>query len=304
MSLAVAAGLLACPHCHGVLDVGPTSAGCPQGHAFDVARQGYLNLLGGPQPKNADTAAMLDARSRVLSGLYDDVVALVARSVAAVGARVVVDAGAGTGQYLAAVLDALPAAVGIATDVSVAAARRAAGAHPRLASLAADTWKGLPITDGAADVVLCVFAPRNPADFFRVLAPGGHLVVVTPEPDHLRSLRAAYGLLDLDPDKDARLEQSLSGLYELVSSERLTRSVDATAEQVADVIAMGPNAFHGTPVTGPERLEIDVRCRTYRRLERGVHGEDDLPQGEGRQDDRGADVDPASPGVAEPGPGR
>jgi 23S rRNA (guanine745-N1)-methyltransferase len=186
--------------------------------------------------------------------------------VADTGAKVVVDAGAGTGQYLAAVLDALPDAIGIATDVSVAAAKRAAGAHPRIASIAADTWRGLPIRDGVVDLVACIFAPRNVADFSRVLTPDGHLVVVTPEPNHLRSLRASYGLLDLDPEKDARLEQSLGGLFELVASDRLTRPVDATAAQVSDVIAMGPNAFHGAPVTTPERLEIDVRCRTYGRL--------------------------------------
>ena len=266
MSLDVAAGLLTCPYCRGLLELSPTSACCLEGHAFDVARQGYLNLLGGPQPKNADTAVMLAARTRVLGGLYGDVVALAARAVAAVGADVVVDAGAGTGQYVAAVLDALPGAIGIATDVSVAGARRSATAHARLASIAADTWKGLPIRDRAADVVLCVFAPRNPVDFSRVLAPGGHLLVVTPEQGHLRALRVAYGLLDLDPDKDERLEQALDGLFELVASERLTHQVAATADQVADVIAMGPNAFHGTPVTSPERLEIDVRCRTYRRL--------------------------------------
>ena len=266
MSLDVAVGLLVCPLCRGPLELDASSARCPAGHSFDVARQGYLNLLGGPQPKNADTAPMLESRTRVLSGLYGDVVALVARAVASVGARVVVDAGAGTGQYVAAVLDALPDAVGIATDVSVAAARRAAGAHPRLASVAADTWKGLPVADGVADILLCVFAPRNPADFARVLAPTGHLVVVTPEPDHLRSLRAAYGLLDLDPDKDVRLEQSLVGLFQLATSDRLTKPVQASAEEVADVIAMGPNAFHSAPATNSERLEIDVRCRTYRRL--------------------------------------
>jgi 23S rRNA (guanine745-N1)-methyltransferase len=266
VSLAVAAGLLICPHCRGVLEIAASRARCPEGHSFDVARQGYLNLLSGSQPKNADTVPMIEARGRVLSGLYGDVVALVASAATAVGGRVVIDAGAGTGQYLAAALDALPDAVGIASDVSVAAVRRAAGAHPRLAAIAADTWKGLPIIDGAADVLLCVFAPRNPADFSRLLAPGGHLVVVTPEPGHLRSLRASYGLLDLDPDKDTRLEQSLGGLFEPATSERLTRPVDATADQVADVIAMGPNAFHSAPVTTAERLELDVRCRTYRRL--------------------------------------
>jgi 23S rRNA (guanine745-N1)-methyltransferase len=303
VSLDVAAGLLTCPHCRRALEIDTSRAHCPEGHSFDVARQGYLNLLGGPQPKNADTTPMIEARSRVLSGLYGVVVAHVASAVAAVGGRVVVDAGAGTGQYLAAALDALPDAIGIASDVSVAAARRAAGAHPRLAAITADTWRGMPIVDSAADVVMCVFAPRNPADFYRVLAPGGHLIVVTPEPGHLRSLRAAYGLIDLDPDKDARLEQSMGGLFELVASQRLTRPVDASAEQVADVIKMGPNAFHGAPATTPERLELDVRCRTYRRLQHGVDGQGDLPHGEGREDESGADVDPATPPVVEPGPG-
>jgi len=304
VSLDVAAGLLSCPHCRGTLEIGPRVAQCPEGHSFDVARQGYLNLLGGAQPKNADSAAMLEARSRVLGSLYVDVVALVARAVADVGARVVVDAGAGTGQYLAAALDALPGAIGIATDVSVAAARRAASAHPRIASIAADTWRELPIRDGVVDLVTCIFAPRNPEDFSRILTTGGHLVLVTPEPGHLRSLRASYGLLDLDPDKDARLEQSLGGLFELTASDRLTEPVDATATEVADVIAMGPNAFHGSPVTTPERLEIDVRCRTYRRLEKSADGDDDLPQREPGQYERRPDVDSAPPGIGEAGPGR
>ena len=286
MSLSRAAGLLACPRCGEGLALDAKTARCPDGHTYDVARQGYLNLLGGPQPANADSAAMIETRGRVLSGVYEDVVALVADAVAATGAHVVVDAGAGTGQYLAAALDRLPDAVGIATDVSVAAARRAARAHERLASVVADTWRGLPIRSDVADTVCCVFAPRNAAEFARVLSPGGRLVVVTPEPGHLASVRAAYGLLDLDPDKDERLAQALADRFELVDSRRLTTVVEATAEQVADVIAMGPNAFHGTPVIEPARLEIDVRCRTYLRLEDRAGGDHDLPHGEPGEDGR------------------
>jgi 23S rRNA (guanine745-N1)-methyltransferase len=272
MALAQAAGLLVCPRCGEALTLDPDAARCPTGHAYDIARQGYLNLLGGPQPANADTAAMLEARGRVLAGVYGDVVALVADAVAATGAGVVVDVGAGTGQYLAAALDRMPEAVGIA--------RRAARAHDRLASVVADTWRGLPVRSGVVQAVCCVFAPRNAPEFARVLSPGGRLVVVTPEAGHLASVRASYGLLDLDPDKDERLAQALDGLFELVDSHRLTTVVDATAAQVADVIAMGPNAFHGTPVTEAVRLEIDVRCRTYVRLEDGARGDDDLPDGE------------------------
>lgn len=284
MALSHASGTLACPRCGEVLTLTPDTARCPAGHAYDVARQGYLNLLGGPQPANADSAAMIEARSRVLSGVYGDVVALVADAIAATRARVVVDAGAGTGQYLAAALDLLPGAVGIATDVSVAAARRAARAHPRLASVVADTWHGLPVRTGVAQAVCCVFAPRNASEFARVLSPGGRLVVVTPEPGHLASVRAAYGLLDLDPDKDERLALALADRFELADSQRLTSVVDATAGEVADVIAMGPNAFHGTPVTEPTRLEIDIRCRTYLRLEQRASRDDDLPHGETGED--------------------
>jgi 23S rRNA (guanine745-N1)-methyltransferase len=284
MALSHAADLLTCPRCGEALTLDPEAARCPAGHAYDIARQGYLNLLGGPQPANADSVAMIEARSRVLSGVYGHVVALVADAVAATRARVVVDAGAGTGQYLAAALDQLPDAVGIATDVSVAAARRAARAHDRLASVVADTWRGLPVRTGVAQAVCCVFAPRNAAEFARVLSPDGHLFVVTPEPGHLASVRAAYGLLDLDPDKDERLAQALADRFELVDSRRLTTVVDATAEQVADVIAMGPNAFHSTPVTESAGLEIDVRCRTYLRLENGPNSHDDLPHGEPGED--------------------
>ena len=95
MALSHADGLLACPRCGSPLSVEAGVVRCPDGHAYDVARQGYLNLLGGPQPTNADSAAMIEARGRVLSDVYGDVVALVADAVAATRADVVVDAGGG-----------------------------------------------------------------------------------------------------------------------------------------------------------------------------------------------------------------
>ena len=55
------------------------------------------------------------------------------------------DVGAGTGHHLAAVLDALPDARGIAIDASPAALRRAARAHERAAAVGADAWKPLPL---------------------------------------------------------------------------------------------------------------------------------------------------------------
>src|SRR5205823_9615897 len=132
--------------------------------------------------------------------------AAAARRVAAGG--LVVDLGAGTGHHTATVLDALPGRLGLALDSSTYALRRAARAHPRLGAVACDGWRRLPVRDGAAGLVLDVFAPRNGAEFRRILAPGGALLVVTPEPAHLHELVDTLGLLAVDPDKDRRLDHA------------------------------------------------------------------------------------------------
>lgn len=246
MSLEAARGVLACPACGGALQLVEPALHCARGHTFDVARQGYVNLLGGPQPPNADTAAMVEARERVLAGgLFDPVSAEVARRVAA--SAVLAEVGAGTGFHLARALDRIPGGRGIAFDVSVAAARRAARCHPRAASVVADVWQGLPVLPRRLGALLCLFAPRNMTEFARVLGHRGLLVVVTPDADHLGELRQRYGLLDIDPDKEDRLRRSAVGLFDPIVTRRLayTRALDA--DGVRDLIAMGPNAFHGVP---------------------------------------------------------
>ncbi len=267
MPLSVARGLLACPRCGAALAIGDRTVSCPSGHSYDVAKQGYVNLLGTAPPANADTAAMVAARERWLAtGAYEPVAAAVVDAVrqhagTALTGPVVAEVGAGTAWYLARVLDETRDSRGIALDVSPAAARRAARAHVRVASVVADTWQRLPLVDGCVDVLLCIFAPRNGAEFRRVLAPGGVLVVVHPNPGHLAELRRSSGLLDIDPDKAERLAAQLHG-FELTHT-RVQHQVSATADQVGDLIAMGPNAFHTGPVAAhAATVALDVSIVT------------------------------------------
>lgn len=235
---------LRCPHCAEPLTVQNSSLRCSNNHTFDIAKQGYVNLLGRAAPKNADTPDMVEARARVLnSGLFNPVMEAVAD--AASGATRIVEVGAGTGQYLAHTLDSHPEAAGLATDVSVAAAKRAARVHPRAAAVVADTWAGLPVAEHAVDAVLCVFAPRNPAEFTRILAPGGSLVVVVPQQHHLQEIRAEYGLLEVPDNKADGVAASLPGWHH--TSTPLDYTAELSAEEIHNLIAMGPNAFHDTP---------------------------------------------------------
>lgn len=239
---------------------------CAAGHAFDVARQGYLNLLtGAPAPGTADTAAMVAAREDFLaSGHYAPLQQAIATAAAGlagpgtVGAEAgcVVDAGAGTGRYLAAVLDALPGRAGLALDVSKYALRRAARAHPRAGAVAWDVWRRFPVADGVASLVLDVFSPRNGAEFHRVLEPGGALLVVTPAPGHLRELTGPLGLLAVDERKDERLADALGTWFTAGDRTDLTVPLRLTHEESAAVIAMGPNAHH----IDPAELRARIAC--------------------------------------------
>jgi len=240
--LDAAIGLLACPVCGSQFRRVERVLQCTMRHSFDIARQGYVNLLGRKPPHNADTPDMIAARERFLSGghyspIRDAVVA------ACPPRESVIEVGAGTGYYLSGVVAARRPTGHLALDVSVAAVRRAAAAG--LAAAVADTWAGLPVADACAGTVLCVFAPRNPAEFDRVLRPGGRVVVVTPQPGHLAGLRHDLGLLDIPVDKEDRLDESLAAAGLRLASRTAVRfDRTLTPHEVADLVGMGPNAFH------------------------------------------------------------
>ncbi|MBX7269195.1 23S rRNA methyltransferase [Micromonospora sp. Llam7] len=289
---------------------------CPRRHSFDIARQGYVNLLTGRAPHSGDTAEMVAARADFLAAGHYDVIsaaladavrhptvlpALCSASTSATetgrrccaeansatatqpntpGAQpagradpLVVEAGAGTGRHLTAVLAAVPAAVGLALDISKPALRRAARAHPRVTAAVADTWQRLPLADGAAAVLLNVFAPRNGAEFRRVLDPHGRLLVVTPAADHLAELVDALGLLRVDPAKEERVAASLDGRFTEEVSAVHRRELTLTGPEVSTLVGMGPSAWHTdraglaariATLGAPVRVTVAVRLGIYR----------------------------------------
>lgn len=245
--------VLACPHCGAALTRLDGVVGCGSGHRFDLARQGHLTLLArGARTDTADTAEMVAARHAFLSaGHFRPIAAAAARAAvrATAGTRATgapatfVEVGAGTGYYLSLVLEAVPG-VGVAVDSSVRAARYAARAHPLVGAVVADAWAPLPLRSGVADLVLSVFAPRNSAEFSRILRPGGRLVVVTPLPDHLTELVAALGLLSVGEEKEERLAESLAGKFQHLDSTRVRFELALARTAVAQLALMGPSAHH------------------------------------------------------------
>ncbi|WP_371642254.1 methyltransferase domain-containing protein [Streptomyces mirabilis] len=274
-ALELSLDLLRCPTCRTRrLHPDRGALRCPVGHTFYIARHGYASLLTGTRATSGDDATMVQARGRFLStGAYTPIRKVGARLAAdAVSERAtVVDVGCGTGYYLAGVLDQLPGARGLGVDTSVRALRSATRAHDRAAAVAWDIFRPFPLAGGVAEVVLDVFAPRNPAEFHRVLRPTGRLIVVRPTGRHLVELRGrSPAMVTIDPTKEQRLHRALNPFFEAAVTEQVEYPVTLTRPGALDLVAMTPSARHvshadlnddGFP---PDQVTVSVLATAYR----------------------------------------
>lgn len=281
--LAAAADQLLCPVCGGGLAPVPGGLACAHGHHHDLAREGYVALLGGPVGRAAgDDAEMVAARIEIeAAGHFAPLTEAIVRAVAAPegdgtqDARpLAIDIGAGTGGHLGAVLErsGRPGG-GVAIDVSRAACRSIARAHPSLAVVRADVWAQIPVATGAADLALNVFAPRNGAELARVVRPGGTLLVATPAAAHLGELRDLHRL-SIQPDKPARLREQLGPWFKDETTEAIEWDLSLTAAEATKLLQMGPSARHLRPgaleelarSVEPVRVTAAVEISTFRRI--------------------------------------
>ena len=269
---------LRCPQCAAPLAEHEGSLRCAERHSFDLARAGYVSLLGGGGAISGDDDEMARARQRFLdTGAYDPLrtalADLAARSVPSLEAGAgripsILDMGCGPGRYLATLLDRFPAARGLGVDSSARSLRFAARAHDRAAAVLGDVFAPFPLADGSVDLLLDVFAPRNAAEFARVLRPDGALLVARPAEDHLAELRALVpGMVDVDPRKEERLQRALDPHLQEVEREELRIPLALTGQAARDLVAMTPSARHGDPAAtaavpdGGETLEVTLAVR-------------------------------------------
>jgi 23S rRNA (guanine745-N1)-methyltransferase len=256
---------IACPVCGEALAEQGGALSCPAGHSFDIAREGYVNLL--PSQHRArgidgDLPSMLQARRRFLeAGHYDPLMTRLAADVeellrdrdtvraASEHGPCVLEVGCGEGYYVGSLAEKIgpaadPRAVFVGTDLSKSAVKLAAKRYPLCTFFVADVHRRIYLQDQTVSVLLDVFAPRNPAEFARVLEPGGSVLIVIPSAKHLASARARLGLLGIEEDKEGRVLERFGEAFELVDRAELSYPIELSAESASDVVSMGPSHWH------------------------------------------------------------
>ncbi|WP_343871631.1 methyltransferase domain-containing protein [Agromyces bracchium] len=205
----------------------------------------------------AARAGLLDRG--VFAPISDALISLVAddRTTASSGALRVADLGCGTGYYSARISDSIPSARILLADRSPDAVRMALRAVPRASGVVLDIWRPLPIADATADAILNVFAPRNPAEFRRILRHDGRVIVVVPTAAHLSELRARGALLDIPAEKDSAVAEQLGAAgFSRRGGPRVEYRIEADAELRARLAGMGPSAHHAAALAATDGGEL------------------------------------------------
>ena len=243
---------LICPICQLPLFCEGRSLRCGRNHSFDVARQGYVNLLPVQQKRSlhpGDTREQVLSRREFLeSGAYGPIVEAV-KAAAGGHAGPILDVGCGEGWYAVQVADHLGAEL-TGLDISKEAVRCAAAKYKGRRWICG-TAAHLPIPDDSVGVLMSMFALTMPLEFSRVLKKDGIFIQVLAAQDHLMGLKSIIYPEILLKEKDS--VPALEG-FELVSSTPVRFEFTVEGPQIGNLLSMTPH-FWRISAEGAKRLK-------------------------------------------------
>ena len=244
---------LLCPICHEQLNLEGRQYRCPKNHSFDMARQGYVNLLAVQQKHSLNPG---DTREQVLSrrefleaGFYAPIAQALVEEARELGiSGQILDVGCGEGYYSARLADALNAPL-TGLDISKEAVRCAAAKYKGKQWLCA-TAAHIPVEDGSVSLLTSLFALTLPQEFARVLKAGGYFFQVLAAEDHLLGLKSIiYDQLNF---KEKNTVPELPG-FRLVQSRPIRFTFTVEGRQIQNLFSMTPHVFR-IGKAGAERL--------------------------------------------------
>ena len=245
--------VFACPVCALAFQALPHGVICPNGHSFDRAREGDLNLLVAgrvPTPSvPGDTPDSLAARRRFLStGAYAPIEEALSLQIGDVEGPVL-DVGCGEGNYLSHIRS--PRRFGL--DIAKRAVQLASRLLPDAEFVVGNAFR-LPVLNNSCDAVFSVFAPHALEEFQRVLVPCGQWVTVSPASHHLREMRPKRdeNIVERERKRDEPPEQA-------VRAERVQFTLELSDESANDLFSMTPLYWQTAADAAPvSHVSVDV----------------------------------------------
>nr|WP_204565776.1 23S rRNA (guanine(745)-N(1))-methyltransferase [Citrobacter braakii] len=238
-----------CPLCHQPLTQANNSFVCPGRHQFDVAKEGYVNLLPVQHKRSrdpGDSAEMMQARRAFLDAghyqpLREAIVDALTQRLSSEDAAIL-DIGCGEGYYTHAFADGLGGCTTFGLDVSKVAIKAAARRYPQVTFCVASSHR-LPFADESMDAIIRIYAPCKAPELARVVKPGGWVITATPGPRHLMELK---GLIYDEVRLHAPHTEQLDG-FVLQESLALGYQMQLKGSEAVALLQMTPFAWRAKP---------------------------------------------------------
>lgn len=188
-----------CPFCQNPLSaISDKVFACELNHSFDIAKEGYINLLPVNQKKSkapGDNEMMIAARRNFLElGFYDPLIDSI-KTIIQTNLTfknnhfVAFDAGCGEGYYSEKVMNHIPEFTSqiLGTDISKYAVKNAAKKYKENFYFVSSVFN-LPVATESINLILSIFSPLNVDEFRRILYKDGYVIIVSPGPNHLKEM--------------------------------------------------------------------------------------------------------------------
>ena len=228
---------------------------CANGHSFDIAKQGYINLLPVQYKKSknpGDSKAMVQARAHFLdTGFYkpiaDNLSNIIFSHLNIDEDQSILDAGCGEGYYLDQVMNAAQE-INCTSNVSFSGmdiskpAIITASKRSKQINWVVGTNSQPPFLEQTVDLIFCVFGFHSFSGFKHILKPGGTLVLVEPGKKHLQELRE---IIYAEPSSEkTEIKSNNKNDYTLIDTQTLEFKIELTRnEQILDLLSMTPHLF-------------------------------------------------------------
>ncbi|CAM3032386.1 methyltransferase domain-containing protein [Lactococcus hircilactis] len=188
--------ILKCPVCGEILERKERVFLCSNAHSFDLAKEGYLNLVLNAKKTAGDAKEMMTARRNFLAhGYYSplsdalNATLLDACSKIALPQPSIVDIGCGEGYYLSRFQEKTDQNFdGYGLDISKIGIRMAAKRDKNLQWIVAN-FAHLPFMDHSISILLSMFAEYSVEEMDRILTQDGAIVIVRAGSNHLIELK-------------------------------------------------------------------------------------------------------------------
>ena len=247
--------MLRCPNCHQNLFKANNSFKCVNNHSFDLAKEGYVNLLlpHMSSSQNAgDNKMMVNARSQFLNEghylpLADELISQVKDL--KITSPIILDCGCGDGFFTSHLNHNLAALI-YGFDISKNAVLKAAKRNKNITFFVGNA-SNIPVNDSLFDIILNIFAPSFENEFFRCLKNNGYIIKVIPNLKHLYELKA---VLYSNPYLNDIKADNIKG-FRLIKTSYLEYQSNLSKKSIENLFKMTPY-YHKTSENDKQKLTL------------------------------------------------